>query len=199
MDMKNTQRDYPLVFGSDNDFDFEPTLPHCVVYQTGTFTANRSMGLGQMGACEGQVLDIKRQGAGAFSWSIKNGTAAGGTVIATFPASQVGSCRVKYNGSAWELVGGVNIEEHDLELHGTFTWDPGSLAAGAQEINAAIAAPGAVFGDYVEVVPPYTLQGCQLTAYVHAADTLGAVVRNGTAGAIDLASGTWKYRVRRGR
>jgi hypothetical protein len=192
------QRMIPLTYAADASLNYEPTAPHDVVILSGTLTANRDFGLRVGGAREGQELKIVRTGGGAFTWSMRNGSTTG-TVIATFPASQIGIAIVKFNGSAWVLLGGTNLEETDLEIHGTFAWDPGNLADGAGETKADIAATGAAFGDYVEVAAPYTLQGITLTSYVHATDTLAARLQNESGGAVDLASGTWKYKVRKAR
>ncbi|WP_199614644.1 hypothetical protein [Paenibacillus alkalitolerans] len=81
-------------------------------------------------------------------------------------------------------------------FNGTTTIDPASIAAGAQA-TAAITVTGAALGDYTLVAPPYDLQGIQMSHSVTAADTVTIVLRNGTAAAIDLASGSWKAKVLR--
>lgn len=80
---------------------------------------------------------------------------------------------------------------------GTATWNPASVAAGAQT-TTTVTVTGAKLGDRVDVSFSLDLQGQQLTGYVSAANTVTAVLRNGTAGAIDLASGTLRARIRRG-
>ena len=200
MDMAmQQQRDIPLVVIADADLDFPPTSPHGLIRLTGTITANRNLGIGLMGAREGEQIVIKREDVSAFTWTIKSGSAAGGTVLATFPSRQSGFVVLKCNGGVWERMGGLNVEEDDLELHGTFTWDPGNLIDAAGETKADIACAGAAFGDFVEISAPYSLQGLTLNAYVQAADLLGARLQNETGGAVDLVSGTWRYRVRKGR
>lgn len=75
----------------------------------------------------------------------------------------------------------------------TFTWNPGSLADGAAEVKSGITLTGAVVGDYVVVVPPYSLQGIMHSAHVSATDTVTCVLYNKTGGTIDLANSTgWK-------
>lgn len=77
------------------------------------------------------------------------------------------------------------------------TWDPPSVAAGAQTTTTLTAITGVVLGDRVTAVGfDKDLQGMQLTGYVSAAETVTVVLRNGTAGAIDLASGTLTVVVR---
>lgn len=79
----------------------------------------------------------------------------------------------------------------------TVTIDPPSIANGAGTTSAAITVTGALFGDCVDVCAPYDLQGLTATAYVTAADTVKVRLHNGTGGAVNLASGTWKVVVRR--
>jgi hypothetical protein len=80
---------------------------------------------------------------------------------------------------------------------GTFTYDPGNLLDGAGETKSDITATGAAFGDYVLISAPYSLSGVTMNAYVQAANTLGLRLQNESGGAVDLASGTWKFLVLR--
>jgi len=79
-------------------------------------------------------------------------------------------------------------------LNGTATLDPASLAAAATA-TATITVTGAAVGDFVIVSPGVSLAGLVMTAYVSAADTVTVVLYNPTAGAVDLASSTWKAKV----
>lgn len=72
---------------------------------------------------------------------------------------------------------------------GTVTWDPPSLAVGDYD-TVTVAVRGAQLGDPVAVGFSQDLQGMQLTGYVAAAHNVTVVLRNGTPGALDLASGT---------
>ena len=72
---------------------------------------------------------------------------------------------------------------------GSVTWDPPSVAAGAQT-TSTVTVTGAVLGDPCFVGFSLDLQGMQLTGYVSSANTVTVVLQNGTAGALDLASGT---------
>ncbi len=76
-----------------------------------------------------------------------------------------------------------------VRVVGTATWDPPSVAAGAQT-TTTVSVPGASVGDTVTVSFSADLQGMQLTGYVSATDTVTVVLRNGTGGSIDLGSGT---------
>lgn len=78
----------------------------------------------------------------------------------------------------------------------TRTWDPASLGAGAQLTDGVTVADAQV-GDPVTAGFSQDLQGLQLTGYVSAADTVTVVLRNGTAGTVDLASGTLRVAVER--
>ncbi len=80
-------------------------------------------------------------------------------------------------------------------LSETFPIDPPNIAAGAHLVTGTLAVPGAQFGDVVVASWDADLQGMQLTAYVSAAGFCQAVVRNGTAGAINLAPGTIRINV----
>ena len=71
----------------------------------------------------------------------------------------------------------------------TKTWDPGSIASGAEE-TIDITVSGAVLTDYVLVSFSLDVLDLQLTAQVTGVSTVTAQLSNLTGGAIDLASGT---------
>src|SRR5690606_16307577 len=81
-------------------------------------------------------------------------------------------------------------------LAGSATWDPPSLASGAQQ-TTTVTVTGAALGDYVECSFSLDLAGTTLRAYVSAANTVTVVHRNDTGGAVDLGSGTLRVRVRK--
>ncbi len=91
--------------------------------------------------------------------------------------------------SATETPSGSVIQKNVATITGSTTYNPPSLAAGAEDFPV-FAAFGAVIGDPVVFGFSQNLQGMSLTGYVSAADTVTAVLSNVTAGAIDLASGT---------
>lgn len=74
-------------------------------------------------------------------------------------------------------------------LDGSAAYNPPSIAAGAQT-TTTVTVTGAALGDYAVASFSLDLQGISLDAYVSAADTVTCVFRNGTVGAVDLASGT---------
>lgn len=82
-------------------------------------------------------------------------------------------------------------------LNATATIDPPSIAASGQA-TAPVTVTGAALGDYVLVAAPYDLQGVGAHGYVSAANTVTVLLKNGTAAAVDLASGTWKIKVLKG-
>jgi hypothetical protein len=73
------------------------------------------------------------------------------------------------------------------------TFNPPSIAAAGQTTTTVTCA-GAVLGDYATASFSLDQQGITLGAYVSAADTVTVVFRNGTAGPIDLGSGTLRVR-----
>lgn len=81
-----------------------------------------------------------------------------------------------------------------LPLTASATYDPPSLAAGTG-VTTTVGVPGAVMGNYVTVSFSNDLQGITLTAYISVANTAAVRFQNGTAGTLDLASGTLNVRV----
>lgn len=71
-------------------------------------------------------------------------------------------------------------------------WDPANISNGSGLTSPNITVTGAAFGDVVSVAAPYSLQGLVCIGFVSAADTVNVRLQNGTGGAINLASGTWK-------
>jgi hypothetical protein len=77
----------------------------------------------------------------------------------------------------------------------TFVYDPASIAAGGNTTRL-VNIPGASLLDTVTVTPPYDLQGITLSSTRMTSNGQATLVLfNPTAGAIDLASGTWSMRV----
>lgn len=81
-----------------------------------------------------------------------------------------------------------------VTLSGSATFDPPSIA-GAGQTSTTVTVTGAVLGQYAVASFSLDLQLIQLSAYVSAANTVTCLFKNGTAGAIDLASGTLAVRV----
>jgi len=84
----------------------------------------------------------------------------------------------------------VNRDNYEWET--VTTWDPANLADGSGETKASITKLGADLGDLVLVGNPYDLTDTFAWAWVQAADTLNIRVHNGSGGAVDLGSGSWK-------
>lgn len=79
-------------------------------------------------------------------------------------------------------------------LAGSATYDPPSLTTGLQA-TTTVTATGAAVGDIARASFSKALQGIQLSAEVSAANTVSCTFKNGTAGTLDLASGTLRVRV----
>jgi hypothetical protein len=80
------------------------------------------------------------------------------------------------------------------DLHGSATWDPGSIGNGAEEATE-VTVTGAALGDYAIASFSLDVTDLVLDAQVTAANTVTCVLVNNTGGAIDLASGTVYVRV----
>lgn len=79
-------------------------------------------------------------------------------------------------------------------LTSSATWNPANLLTLTQD-TMTIAVSGAALGNSVQTSFSLDLQGMTLTGYVSSANTVTVVLFNGTAGTINLASGTLKVRV----
>lgn len=84
----------------------------------------------------------------------------------------------------------------EVAREATFTWDPGSVSAGASVTTTVTVSRLKVSNlAFVQVAAPYSLQGLIVTGYASGTDTVTVVLSNPTGGAVDLASGTWRVRV----
>ena len=83
-------------------------------------------------------------------------------------------------------------------LVGSGVWDPGDLADGAGETSPDITVTGAATFDAVIVYPPVPLQGLLMSAWVKSSNTVAIRLQNETGGNVNLASGTWFVRCRKG-
>jgi hypothetical protein len=79
-------------------------------------------------------------------------------------------------------------------IYRTATVDPASILAGARA-TTLVSVSGAALGDFVTFAAPYDISDLTITANVQATDIVGLYFKNDTGGAVDLASGTWKFRV----
>ncbi len=77
------------------------------------------------------------------------------------------------------------------------TWDAPNIANAAGATSPNFTVTGAAFGDFVDVGAPVSLAGLTCTGFVSAANTVNVRLHNGTGGAVNLASGTWRVVVRR--
>ncbi|MEK4108122.1 hypothetical protein NST28_29065 [Paenibacillus sp. FSL R10-2791] len=129
-------------------------------------------------------------------------------IESTIPETDTGVYNVYFNkfynitglvvtiGSGLQTVNrGYNIEPTDAVI--SYTWNPASIASGASLASSGISVPGAVFGDIIDVVAPYSLLGLSCTAYVSNSNFVQIVLSNGTGAAVDLANGVWKLKIRK--
>lgn len=77
----------------------------------------------------------------------------------------------------------------------TTTWDPGSIANGAQTSTSFSTGVTAAIGDYVEAAGSIAMSGLRLWGEITAANTITWYLANNTGGAVDLASMTVRARV----
>lgn len=133
----------------------------------------------------------------------------GGSIVGAVYFSTVTTTRANISdnfanlaASAKNIVGGTltatTLIEHDNNWNTvTATWDPASLVDGAGETSAAVTLNRAAFGDTVSVAAPYDLQGITLTGYVSSAGNVRGRLQNETGGTLDLASGTYRFTLRK--
>ncbi len=80
------------------------------------------------------------------------------------------------------------------DLHGSATWDAGSIADGDEEAKE-VTVTGAALGDYAIASLSIDVADLVLDAQVTAANIVTCILANNTGGAIDLASATVYVRV----
>jgi hypothetical protein len=81
-------------------------------------------------------------------------------------------------------------------LQGSATYDPPNLADGAGA-TTTVTVTGAALGDFAEAAFSLDLQGISVTAWVSGVNTVSVRFQNESGGALDLASGTLRARVRK--
>lgn len=79
----------------------------------------------------------------------------------------------------------------------TITFDPPSLTTGNFAVSSGITVTGAALGDYVELYPPYDMQGIMAQGVVSASNTIKISLTSCSGSTVDLASGTWGVVVKR--
>lgn len=100
------------------------------------------------------------------------------------------------NATLQDIVRAINALNQTLSdnlavppVRGSATYNPPSLVSGASA-TTTISITGAIMGRFALASFSLDLQGITLSAYVSAAGTVTCVFFNGTAGTLDLASGT---------
>lgn len=76
---------------------------------------------------------------------------------------------------------------------GTISWEP--IASNGYALSPDITMVGANLGDFVEVAPPYDVQGLVCYAYMKALNVAKIVLANLSGSAITLPVGNWRTRV----
>lgn len=89
------------------------------------------------------------------------------------------------------------VDNPDIVVSTTVTFDPPSLTTGAFALSSGITVTGAALGDAVDLYPPYDTDGVIYQGNVSAADTIKISLFNANSGTKDLASGTWGVVVKR--
>lgn len=90
---------------------------------------------------------------------------------------------------------GTQFMGQGREIYASATVDPGNCVDGAALAPINVTVTGANLNDAVEFGAPYDLQGLTVTAYVSLVNVVSIKIWNKTGGAVDLGSGTWKFRV----
>lgn len=132
---------------------------------------------------------------------------AGGGTVANAPTHTSGDVTGadgyvwRWQSDAVATFQAVGEVRHAVALYGSATLDPANLASGAFQTVGTITVTGARVGDAVTLSPPTTysggVQGTRLWADVTADDTVTVYQQNPTAGAINLAGGTYRVKVER--
>jgi hypothetical protein len=120
----------------------------------------------------------------------------------TTPTANRARIYAAVNGSVTELfakfqdgsVVPIALEGQSANLVGSTTWDPGSVAKN-DVVEKEVTVTGAALGDFVIASFSLDLAGLDISAYVGAANRVDVILHNGTAGAVDLGSGTLKVLV----
>lgn len=165
------------------------TLPFCRLTSSGDVTVTAVPSLSAVGAAEGQRLLL--QNAGSFAITLQDFQTLGSSQLSLMAASVTLRSHdtldlVWYSAlGAWVQVPRDSIRR----LYGSVTWDPPNVSINNQQ-STTVTVTGAAVGDPVALGFSQDLQGMLLTGYVSAADTVTVILRNGTGGGIDLASGT---------
>jgi hypothetical protein len=129
----------------------------------------------------GSIIRLGNTGAGAVTVN------AGSMAAKGFPTSYPSPISV--NGAT-----ALTFNKIGLVHGGQATWNPPSLATGAQQ-TTTVTVPGAALGDMTQVSFSLSLAGTRLSSEVTAADTVTVTQRNDTGGAVDLASGTLRVQL----
>jgi len=118
------------------------------------------------------------------------------TSVGVIPGGGKGFVTFALSGGSFSTGYYVTSSSNHLGPSGSATYDPANLLDGAGA-TTTVTVTGARLGDYAEASFSLDLQGITVTAWVSANDTVSVRFQNETGGAIDLASGTLRARVRK--
>jgi hypothetical protein len=105
--------------------------------------------------------------------------------------SRYDSYTLTSDGTQWLCV------SRSLKIYsGSATYDPANLVDGAG-VTTTVTVTGAALGDYALVSFSLDLQGVTVTSWVSSANTVSVRFQNESGGAMDLASGTLRARVKK--
>lgn len=148
-------------------------------------------------------IGIRLRGAGTIGAVVSNNTidnngrvdgiGDGVYIDGTVPGGNALTIQQHNNGATRPYTFNVAPLSDQTYVSGSKTWDPASVASGAQT-TTTVTVTGAAVGDLVAAGFSLDLQGMQLTGYVSAGNTVTVVLRNGTAVPLDLGSGTLRAR-----
>jgi hypothetical protein len=149
------------------------------------------------GSFYGAILANSTSFIGVDGFTMSLGTVGGGATTAMFLGDYDYATNYKWSGSAGSYTFYATATCRSKQIiTGSATYDPANLVDGAGA-TTTVTVTGAVAGDYVEGVSfSNDLQGITLTGYVSGADTVSVRFQNESGGALDLASGTLRARVR---
>jgi hypothetical protein len=143
--------------------------------------ANATASINSMTISDNTTIDVQRNGPASVIYA---------TSMANVGTSTQTSGYVDATGGFT----GVPSPTNPVVYGGTTTWNPASVANGAQTSTTATVT-GATIGMKVDLTASITTQGLRLWGEITATDTLTIYYANTTGGAVDLASHTITYKV----
>lgn len=157
----------------------------------------------QAGADSTIAVDIERGTYNQFLnfniWDMPTGGSIYEVVIRTFQTRNLLQGRLDLKNiinveAENTLIDMINNRPMVEVVRGASTWDPASIANGAEEAKEVTVA-GAVLGDFALASFSLDVQDLVLNVQITASDTATCILANNTGGAIDLGEGTISVKV----